>query len=124
MMKANRVIYGTPLMESCGKPISSFVLAFTVPEKRVTYLEECIGHFAVLRTDLEFCVDEGIIQFKKRHNGVDKNGKPIEYEEKEDKISSEAIEIFNLVGRIDGDMCKWKASLAKARPRMNECVAD
>ena len=54
MMKANRVIYGTPLMESCGKPISSFVLAFTVPEKRVTYLEECIGHFAVLRTDLEF----------------------------------------------------------------------
>ena len=123
-MKANRVIYGTPLMESCGKSIASFVLAFTVPEKRVMYLEECIGYFSVLRTDLEFCVKERIIQFKKRHNGVDENGKPIQFEQKEDRISSEEIEIFNLVGKIDGDMCRWRASLAKARPHMNECAAD
>ena len=124
MMKANRVIYGTPLMVSCGKSIASFVLAFTVPGKRIEYLEECIGYFAILRTDLEFCMTERIFQFKKRVNGVDNNGKPIEYETKEDKISSEAIEIFNLVGRIDSDMCKWRASLTKARPCVNEHAAD
>jgi hypothetical protein len=43
MMKANRIIYGTPLMQEVGSALAQFVLAFTVKEKRVNYLEEAMG---------------------------------------------------------------------------------
>ena len=39
MMKADRIIYGTPLMEHCGKTMAAFVLAFMVKDKRIQYLE-------------------------------------------------------------------------------------
>lgn len=100
-------------MQEVGKALSCFVLAFTVKEKRVSYLEECIGHFTVLRLDLEFCIHEHIIQFKKRK--VDKNGRPIPLENKEDMVSTEEIEIFRLVAKIDSDMCRWRASLLKGK---------
>lgn len=116
MMKADRMIYGTPLMEYCGKAIAAFILAFTVKEKRVEYLEECIGYFSILRTDLEFCAMENIVKYPKRKEKLDKDGKPIPWENKEDAVNSQKIELFHLVGKIDSDMCKWRASLAKARP--------
>lgn len=115
MGKADRIIYGTPLMESCGKAIAAFVLAFTVREKRVEYLEECIGHFTVLRTDLEFCTEENMIRWGKRAEKLDKDGKPIPWPTPEDAVSTQKIELFNLVGKIDGDMCRWRASLAKGK---------
>jgi hypothetical protein len=113
MTKANRMIYGTPLMQEVGSALAQFVLAFTVKEKRVDYLEEAMGHFTVLRLDLEFCIHEHIIQFKKRK--VDKNGQPIPLENKEDMVSTEEIEIFRLVAKIDSDMCRWRASLSKGK---------
>lgn len=35
MQKADRIIYGTPLMAASGKAIAAFVLAFTVSSKRL-----------------------------------------------------------------------------------------
>ena len=64
MTKGNRIVYGSPIMENIGKAISSYVLAFTVMEKKLEYIEEAIGWFAVVRTDLEFCMDENIIHGK------------------------------------------------------------
>ena len=104
MTKANRIIYGTPLMEASGKAIATFVLAFKVQNKRLEYIEECIGNFAVLRTDLEDCSHKGIFQFRKRKG-----------ETPEDRVSSEEVEIFRLVGKIDSDMCKWWQSLVKGK---------
>ena len=118
MTKTDRIIYGTPLMEHCGKALSAFVLAFTVKDKRIGYLEECIGHFAVLRADLEFCVDENIVKYPKRKEKADEHGNMIPCQSDEDKVSSQKIELFNLIGKIDGDMCRWQASLTKARPCM------
>lgn len=115
MGKADRIIYGTPLMESCGRSIAAFVLAFTVKEKRVEYLEECIGHFTVLRTDLEFCTEQNMIKWSHRAEERDKDGKPIPWTNPEDKVNSQKIELFRLIGKIDGGMCKWRASLAKGK---------
>lgn len=116
MGKAERVIYGTPLMEACGRAIAAFVLAYTVKDRRVAYLEECIGWFAILRTDLEFCVEQNMIRWKKRPEKLDKDGHAIPWQNAEDKVNSQKIELFVLVAKIDSDMCKWQASLAKARP--------
>ena len=116
MTKTDRIIYGTLLIKHCGRAMAAFVLAFMVKDKRIQYLEECIGYFTVLRIDLEFCTTENIIKYPKRHENIDKDGKPIPWENKEDAVNSHKIELFHLVGKIDSDMCRWQASLAKARP--------
>lgn len=90
MHKANRIIYGTPLMESSGKAIASFVLAFTVSSKRLEYLEEAMGYFYVLKTDIEFCVMQNVIHFKKKEG---EGG--VKYE------SSKKIELLKLVAQSD-----------------------
>ena len=115
MTKADRVIFGAPIMATAGRCIALFVLAFTVKEKCVEYLEECIGHFAVLRTDLDFCVRENIIKWKKRAEKLDGDGNPVPWNDERDRVSAQKVETFNLVAKIDGDMCKWRASLAKGK---------
>lgn len=113
MTKGDRVVYGVPLREYCGKAIAAFVLAFTVKSKRIAYLEECIGYFTVLRIDLEFCAEQNILKYPKRANKLDKDGHPIPWTNDEDKVSTAKVELFRLVGAIDGDMCKWRQSLAR-----------
>ena len=115
MTKADRVIYGTPLMEAAGKSLACFVLAFTVIERRVEYLEQCIGYFTVLRTDLEFCVKENIITWKRRAERLDRDGHPIPWSDPRDEVPTQKVELFGLVAKIDGDMCRWRASLAKGK---------
>lgn len=116
MTKANRIVYGSPIMENIGKAISSYVLAFTVMEKKLEYIEEAIGWFAVVRTDLEFCMDENIIHFQKRSVAPQKDeyGNEIPIDPR-DEVSSRKVEIFELIGKIDGDMCRWRSSLAKGK---------
>lgn len=108
MAKCDRVIYGTPIMEWSGKAIASFLLAFTVEHKRKEYLEECIGYFAILKTDIDFCISENIIHFRRRKITDDQT--EAEY------ASSKKIEILKLIAQIDNDVCKWRASLAKSKP--------
>lgn len=117
MTKADRVIYGTPVMENCGKAIAAFILAYTVREKRMAYLEECMGYFYALKTDLEFCADENIIKFPKKRHTIGSNGEIIPVESREDTINTGKIELFHLIGEIDGDICRWRASLAKGQDR-------
>lgn len=116
MTKGNRIVYGSPIMENIGKAISSFVLAFTVMEKKLEYIEEAIGWFAVVRTDLEFCMDENIIHFQKRSVAPqkDENGNEIPIDPR-DEVSSRKVEIFELIGKVDGDMCRWRSNLAKGK---------
>ena len=116
MTKANRIIYGTPLMEYSGKALAAFVLAFKAridTTEKLRYRDECIGAFSVLRIDLENCMENNIIQFPKR-----------EGETPEDRVSAEKIELFRLVATIDNDMCKWSESLTKGKTICAEHVAD
>lgn len=106
MQKTDRVIYGTPLMEASGNTLKYFTLAFTVKEKRVEYLDEAMGYYAVLRNDLEFCVEENIIHYSKPKKA---EGSEMTY------VNSQKVELFKLIAKIDGDMCKWRACLAKGK---------
>ena len=116
MTKGNRIVYGSPIMENIGKAISSYVLAFTVMEKKLEYIEEAIGWFAVVRTDLEFCMDENIIHFQKRNvvPQKDENGNEVPIDPR-DEVSSRKVEIFELIGKIDEGMCMWRSNLAKGK---------
>ena len=49
MTTANRVVFGNTLMKYSAETISNFILAFTVGDKKLEYLELSLGDFAVLR---------------------------------------------------------------------------
>ena len=68
MSKADRIVYGTPLIGLCRDTMAKFIVAFTVgnPEKKIEYLLESIGYFGVLRCDLEACVRKNIIHFPEK----------------------------------------------------------
>lgn len=93
MDKANRIIYGTPLLASCHDVLKNFILAFTVQGKRESYLEESLGNFAVLRVDLDFCIKKNIIHYNDKQR----------------------LEIIELVAQIDEDICKWEKSIARKK---------
>ena len=75
------------------------------------YLLESIGYFGVLRCDLEACVRKNIIHFPVR--------KPKDSEQKDASgavtVSSMKIDLFETVAKIDTEMCRWQASLAKGK---------
>ena len=60
MTTANRVVFGNTLMKYSAETISNFILAFTVGDKKLEYLELSLGYFAVLRDDLSFCIEQNI----------------------------------------------------------------
>lgn len=116
MNKADRIIYGTPLMEASGQSLGEFVLAFLLNgEGKLEHLECSIAWFTRLRVDLEFCISENIIKFKKREEKLDASGNPIPFENPEDKVSTQKVELFRLVAKIDEDICKWRSALAKGK---------
>lgn len=115
MMKGDRLVFGRPLLEASGEALGNFILAFMVKEDKVKYMDKCIGWFTRLRIDLDFCVRENIIKFKKRTHMKDKDGNVVPCETPEDKVNSQKIELFVLIGKIDNDMCKWRQSIAKGK---------
>ena len=110
MTTANRVVFGNTLMKYSAETISNFVLAFTVGDKKLEYLELSLGYFAVLRDDLSFCIEQNIIQYRRR-----KKNDGDEDKADEDFVNGRKVELFRLVAQIDNDICKWRASLAKGR---------
>lgn len=95
MDKSARIIYGTPLMQSCGDAIKYFTMAYTNKTKKSEYLDVAIGSFAVLRTDIEMCMDCNLIHYR--------------------KDSNDKVEILKIVAKIDDEMCRWQASLTKGK---------
>lgn len=115
MDKSARIIYGTPLMTACGDCIKYFTMAFMQHnERKMEYLDLCIGSYAVLRCDLEFVIEENLIHYPKNKPNADKDGRLLP-QTQEDKVSSQKVELFKLIAQIDSDMSKWRASLAKGK---------
>lgn len=115
MTKSARVIYGTPLMEASGKCLACFTIAYTVrdAESKSRHLDELIGWYAVLRTDIDFCIQQNIIHFKKR--------KPKKGEDTEDEtnyVSTKKVQMYELIADIDDRICRWRASLTKGQDSM------
>ena len=84
-------------------------MAFNCQENRRDYMDECIGAFGVFRVLFEQNRERGVIHFVRKR---DKDGKILEGN---DCISSEEIEIIELIGRIDNDMIKYRLSLSKGK---------
>lgn len=109
MNKADRIVYGTPLMQASAETMKNYVLAFTIKEEKLEYINRAIGWYSVLRTDLDFCVEENLIHYAKRKPKVG------EAMTAEDYVSSKKVELFEIVARIDDEMLKYRASLAKGK---------
>lgn len=102
MDKSARIVYGTPLMESCREALHNFILSFEIREEREIYIRKMYGHWICLKEDLELCIIENIIHFKKN-----KSKKELTLEE---SVSTAKIELFKLIADIDEDMGKWFGS--------------
>ena len=107
MDKSARIIYGTPLMEACGEVLTDFILSFEVKEDKEYYIRNMYGNWMVLKTDLEFCMEQNLVHYKKRKP---KTKEEAETWTAEDSVSTAKVELFKLIAKIDEDMGKWMGS--------------
>ena len=107
--KSDRINYVEPNIRYLEMSLCKFIIAFNCQENRRGYMDECIGAFGVFRVLFEQNRERGVIHFIRKR---DKDGKIIEGN---DGISSEEIEIIELIGRIDNDMIKYRLSLSKGK---------
>ena len=107
--KSDRINYVEPSIRYLEMSLCKFIMAFNCQENRRDYMDECIGAFGVFRVLFEQNRERGVIHFVRKR---DKDGKIIEGN---DGISSEEIEIIELIGRIDNDMIKYRLSLSKGK---------
>ena len=102
MTKADRIIYGTPVLQQNEKFLSTFVMAYDFPSKRKEYIEEMCACFEVLKINLRIIAEDNVI---KSTNADNVNIKP-------DTIK---IQIFQLIGRLDEGVTKWRNSVFKGQ---------
>ena len=107
--KSDRINYVEPNIRYLEMSLCKFIMAFNCQENRRDYMDECINTFGVFRVLFEQNRERGVIHFVRKR---DKDGKIIEGN---DGISSEEIEIIELIGRIDNDMIKYRLSLSKGK---------
>ena len=117
MNKADRIIYGTPLVQTLMTAIMWFTRSYESrePSEKLSAADEAAMWFSVFRMDLTAAVEENIIKFPKRKPRPaflpdGSIGVP-----PEETVSSRKIEIVELVAKIDTGMCRWRSSLAKGR---------
>ena len=109
MSKKDQIRFGTPILDECRQSLSFFVMAFSNSERRIEYMDRCIGMFAVLRADIDMCHNHHLIHYPANK---DEKGNKLPGPE---AISSQQIELSALIGRIDSDMLKYHQSLAKGK---------
>ena len=117
MNKADRIIYGTPLVQTLMKATMWFTCSYENhdPREKLRAADESAMWFSVFRADLTAAIEENIIKFPKR------KPKPTFLSDgsigvpPDDTVNSRKIEIVELVAKIDSDMCRWRSSLAKGK---------
>ena len=107
--KSDRINYVEPNIRYLEMSLCKCIMAFNCQENRRDYMDECIGAFGVFRVLFEQNRERGVIHFVRKRG---KDGKIIEGN---DGISSEEIEIIELIGRIDNDMIKYRLSPSKGK---------
>lgn len=108
MDKGARIVYGSRVMDESAQTIRWFMIAYERRDAalKMQALEECIAWFAVLRQDIDWCVEQNLFHFAKRKSKDPKQ--PLSTEEAE---STAKIELLKEVARIDDAMGKWWASM-------------
>lgn len=81
MDKTERIVYGTPMMQSLRRAMGYFVVAFELKgsdlEERTKLMKECIGEFANVRMDLDFMQENNMFHFSKNRKERFKQGLPV-----------------------------------------------
>lgn len=95
MTKMDRMIYGERVMVELGEFISAFAMAYDFPEERDYYIRKMCAVFSVLLVDLRIMAELNVYKGAKNSSG--------------DVIVKG--EIFELVGRIDIGISKWRNSI-------------
>lgn len=93
MDRSARIVYGSRLMDASADSLKYFTMAYTNKSRKMEYLDMAIGSFAVLRTDIEMCMSHNIIHYK--------------------RMDTACVEMLKTVAKIDDELCRWQASLAK-----------
>ncbi len=114
--KSDRINYVEPNIRYLEMSLCKFIMAFNCQENRRDYMDKCIGSFGVFRVLFQQNIERGVIHFVRKR---DKDGKIIEGN---DGISSEEIEIIELIGRIDNDMIKYRLSLSKGKTIIDDKI--
>jgi len=141
MDKTNRIVYGTPMMQSLRSAMGWYVRAFEITnkEKRVEYMSECIGEFYNVRIDLDFIMEENMVHFAKhkQEKGLkDVNGNILpmppltqgEMDENDRYETNRKVEIYQVVAQIEADIRKYNNSISRgktlAESKSREANAD
>jgi len=98
MTKADRIVYGTPVLEKNGEVLADFVLAYDFEDEREKYIRKMCADFEVLKLDLRILAEDNVIKCPDPQNAL---AKP----------ETIKIEIFELVARIDEGIMKWRNSI-------------
>lgn len=120
MDKTNRIMYGTPMMQSLRASMGWFVRAFEVTdkEKRVEYMSECIGEFANVRMDIDFIYEENMAHYIKFKRDRNLSSPPLtsgEESENERYAINKKVEVYKIVAQIESDIRKYNNSISRGK---------
>ena len=123
MQKYRRVCDGSRLLMEINQVIKDFVIAYSVPNMREQLLANLIGDYGVLRVDIDYCLEENILHFRKRKPKKDKDGHPLP-QDVADKVSSFKVDMVTILGKIDADMNRWNRSVVGKTPTAHNQVVN
>ena len=98
MTKADRIIYGTPVLEKNGEVLADFVLAYDFPDERDKNIRKMCADFEVLKLDLRIIAEDNVLKCPDPQNA-------------QMRPDTFKILIFDLLGRVDEGITKWRNSL-------------
>lgn len=98
MSKADRIIYGTPVLVKNGEVLADFVLAYDFADERDKYIRKMCADFEVLKLDLRIIAEDNVLKCPDPENA-------------RMKPETLKIEIFELIARIDEGITKWRKSV-------------
>lgn len=98
---------GNWLLEGSARTLRYAALAYDNQERRFENILLAIAEFTVVRADLEYAVQSNAFHFPKREL---KQG---EADTAGNRVSTQLVQLFELVAEINNDMLKWKASILK-----------
>lgn len=101
MTKADRVIYGTPMLQAHAQCLRTFVTAQEFRDEQYEYLKLFAGYFAEFCMELDLITEEKVIHFAKPKDA--------------EKLPALQREIFTYIDRIDVALEKWKSSTRKGK---------
>ena len=124
--KTTRKIHVTPMLLALREALGYFVMAFEVIDKteRANYMSKCIGAFYVVRSDLDFMMEENLFHFAKytKRETVEVDGRTVqvplttkEAVEEQQFSLRRKVEIYELIADIDRDICKYNNSISRGK---------